>query len=482
MPNPKAFISYSWTSPEHGDWVIELASQLRENGVDVILDKWDLKEGHDAVAFMEMMVTDPDIKKVIVVLDRGYAQKADSRKGGVGTETQIISAEVYKKIDQNKFVAVTAEKDAEGKPYLPTYYKSRIYIDLSGPDNYANNFDQLLRWIYDKPLYVKPSLGKSPEFLKDDAIFLATQTRSRRAIDLIHSGGAGSAAALDEYLSVLADELEKFRIARNAGPHFDELVIKNIEDFLPYRDEYIEVLSTLARYWPFPDGERHIHKFLEKITKYLFKPPAVKSWNETDFDNFYFLVHELFLYTIAVLLRHEHFLAVSELLSAGYYLGEFAESRSEPIEDFVIFRRYAKSFEIRNQRLSLRRLSVRADLLEQRSKSSGMPFRLLMQADFLVFLRSCVEALKARKEQWWPETLLYAGRYNGPFEIFARAQSAAYFEKIKGMLGVSNLDELKEIFSKFSLAPNSPIYIPRWEMNHINPDELAGTNKLATRP
>ena len=56
--------------PEHQKWVLDLATQLRENGVDVTVDKWDLKEGHDAIKFMEKMVTDPEIKKVIVVLDR----------------------------------------------------------------------------------------------------------------------------------------------------------------------------------------------------------------------------------------------------------------------------------------------------------------------------------------------------------------------------------------------------------------------------
>lgn len=63
MSSPKLFISYSWSDSTHEQWVIELATELRESGVDVILDKWDLKEGHDAVAFMEKMVTDPEIKK-----------------------------------------------------------------------------------------------------------------------------------------------------------------------------------------------------------------------------------------------------------------------------------------------------------------------------------------------------------------------------------------------------------------------------------
>ncbi len=483
MANPKAFISYSWTSPQHAEWVISLATQLRENGVDIILDKWDLKEGHDAVAFMERMVTDPEIKKVVVVLDHGYVEKADSRKGGVGTETQIISAEVYKKIDQNKFVAVIVEKDAEGKPYLPTYYKSRIYIDLSNPDSYANNFDQLLRWVFDKPLYIKPELGKPPEFLKDNAITLGTQSRSRRVIDLLRSSAQGAHGALDDYLSTFVEEMEKFRITSGADKKtFDEDVAANIDAFLPYRNEFIEVTSTLVRYWPF-DGAPDLQKFLERAAIYMFRPPSVSTWSEWDFDNFRFLTHELFLYTIALLIRAERFEVVAALLNASYYLGDAAEDQRQPVEDFGMFRHHLRSLQHRNQRLNLRRLSLHADMLEKRSHSAGIPFRLLMQSDFVLYLRSCVAAVNSQMKQWWPETLVYtAFRFRGPFEIFARAQSAAYFEKIRPMIAVKTADELRDVVSKLGGDPNARLYVPRWEFDSIEPAALANLEKLATKP
>lgn len=93
-----------------------------------------------------------------------YTTKGKQRAGGVGTETQIISAEVYESVDQNKFVAVIASRDEEGNAKLPVFYKSRIYIDLSDEDLYGKNFEQLLRWVYDKPLNIKPELGKSQLF------------------------------------------------------------------------------------------------------------------------------------------------------------------------------------------------------------------------------------------------------------------------------------------------------------------------------
>ena len=64
MTAPKLFISYSWSSDEHQQWIVSLATALSEAGVEVILDKWDLREGHDAHHFMEQMVSNPEIQKV----------------------------------------------------------------------------------------------------------------------------------------------------------------------------------------------------------------------------------------------------------------------------------------------------------------------------------------------------------------------------------------------------------------------------------
>ena len=51
----------------------------------------------------------------------------------------------------------------------PTFFKSRIYIDLSDDSDFARGFEQLLRWCFDKPLYVEPELGEPPSFLDEQA-------------------------------------------------------------------------------------------------------------------------------------------------------------------------------------------------------------------------------------------------------------------------------------------------------------------------
>lgn len=133
-----------------------------------MLDKWELKEGQDKYAFMERCVNDPDITKVLIICDRVYAQKANNRTGGVGDETVIISGEIYGKMKQEKFIPIIAERDDEGNEYLPAYIKTRIYIDLSDATKYEEQYEKLLRNIYEKPQLVKPKLGKRPEWLDEE--------------------------------------------------------------------------------------------------------------------------------------------------------------------------------------------------------------------------------------------------------------------------------------------------------------------------
>ena len=480
---PKAFISYSWSSPDHQKWVLDLATQLRENGVDVTIDKWDLKEGHDAIAFMEKMVSDPEVTKVIVVLDREYAEKADGRKGGVGTETQIISPKIYAKADQDKFVGVASETGEDGKPFLPTFYKSRIYIDLSQSDIYAANFEQLLRWIYDKPAHPKPPLGKPPEFLNENAIQLPTRSRANRAIDLLKSGAPQAIPAIEEYFSVFAASLEAFRIPPDSFDRqkFDDQILQNVETFLPYRDEFISVISTIARNSSLTD-DRLLHRLFEKLIPYMFRPKSVMQYNDWYWDNFAFIVHELFLYTIGLLLKQERFDLVSQLMSNGYYVGDALDNPNEPMSKFGIIRQHLDSLKFRNQRLQLNRLSVRADILEKRSHASGLQFVDVMQADFVLFLFDAITAYTEKGGQrWWPETLVFYREHSPPFEIFARSESLQYFSKVVPVLAVKSKAELGEAFKLF--GPQGPLRAPTWDMFHsVSLEGATNFEKLLTKP
>mgnify|MGYP001386331718 FL=1 len=140
----------------------------------VVIDIWSLKEGQDKNAFMEKMVTNPSIDKVLLLCNSDYERRANNRNDGVGTEGTIVSAEVYGKTKQTKFIPVFLEKGKDGKPTLPVFLKHVFGIDFSNDDDLEKNYDLLLRTIYDKPLQKRPPIGDMPARLNDKPSYLAT--------------------------------------------------------------------------------------------------------------------------------------------------------------------------------------------------------------------------------------------------------------------------------------------------------------------
>lgn len=478
MSAPKLFVSYSWTSPDHEARVVSLATELRENGVDVILDKWDLREGNDAVAFMERMVSDPAVGKVIMLCDAAYAAKADSRLGGVGTEAQIISPEVYANQSQDKFVAVVLERDEQGRPYVPTYYRSRIHIDLSDSSSYAENFEQLLRWVFGRPLYVKPDIGQSPEFLAigEGSPGLGTSTRYRRAIEAIRSGKDYALAATEEYFSHLCAQFEVLRIDPASDP-FDEAVVASINSFAPYRNEAIEVFLSLSLYLDVPDLPHALHRFFERLIPFLDHPQSITSYREWDYDNYCFIIHELFLYAVAALIRYERFEAAATLMATEFYVPGRSDYGRDAMVPFDDIRRYMRSFEARKARLKLNRNSLEADLLKERCVGVGLEFRHLMQADFILFMRASLH--HANSFGWWPETLVFVGHWSPPFEVFARSKSAQYFERSKRLLRIDSKEDLLPLLQSWSDDRRS---LPHWGFETLQPSALLGYDAIATVP
>jgi hypothetical protein len=163
QPEPLAvFVSYSWASDQHIAWVTNLARRLRANGVDVHLDRWDVRLGHDLNLFMERYA-DPS-SRILVVLSDDYGPKADRRglqHSGVGTETTIVSPTVYRDLGGNRVVPVVPDSGTvEEDPIVPTYLVGRNWIDFRG--NYEAAYERLLRDLYGMPLEAAPQLGPNP--------------------------------------------------------------------------------------------------------------------------------------------------------------------------------------------------------------------------------------------------------------------------------------------------------------------------------
>ena len=332
-----------------------------------------------------------------------------------------------------------------------------------------------MRWIYDKPLYRKPERGDPPAYLFSDAVIsLGTTARFQRAVDAVKQGKANAIGALKDYFDTFTANLENFRLKEN-DTELDDQIIESINSFLPYRNEAVEILLDVARYQASQDAWDAIHGFLEKLLPYCFWPAGETVWGRWQSENLRFITHELFLYSVAALLKHERFEAVRQLTEQAYFMPVGSPEIDSGMIPFTCFRSYLRSLEHRNKRLNLGQFNLTADLLQKRAIIKELKYDDLMQADFILFLH---EELRLGDERWIPDTLLYAERHR-VFEVFARAESSNYFMKLRIALGVTQKAELEQLMQRYKTGD---LKLPRWGFGSFDPARLMGIERIASTP
>ena len=158
---PKVFISYSWESKEHSDWVKSLADKLLADGIEAIIDSYDVSPGDRLPKFMESSIRDSDY--VIIICTEEYKRKANNREKGVGYESHIISAELYNNHNDRKFIPVIRQGDFNSA--LLTYLDGKLAIDLRGNPFNEDSYKDLIASIF--KVKKKPKVGVRSYYLDE---------------------------------------------------------------------------------------------------------------------------------------------------------------------------------------------------------------------------------------------------------------------------------------------------------------------------
>lgn len=156
--HPKVFISYAWENEEHQDWVKRFAARLRQDGVDAVLDQWDLDFGDNRLQFMERIAS---VDSVVIVCTPRYAEKSNARKDGVGYESNIITSGIAEKAGRQKFIPVL--RSGTWITAVPVWLKHVAGANLTGNSYRDREYRKLLRTLHRKNP-PPPPLGPIPEF------------------------------------------------------------------------------------------------------------------------------------------------------------------------------------------------------------------------------------------------------------------------------------------------------------------------------
>ena len=154
----KTFVSYSHEGENHSDWVLQLATRLRSNGVDVILDRWNLQLGGNLGSFIDQGLSESN--RVLCVCSQGYVEKANSGISGVGYEKTVITAELLS--DSNTDWVIPAIRDNLGEQIVPRFLRGRRYVDFREDRLYESKYEELLRVLLNEPVLPIPPLGENP--------------------------------------------------------------------------------------------------------------------------------------------------------------------------------------------------------------------------------------------------------------------------------------------------------------------------------
>jgi hypothetical protein len=159
---PRAFISYAWEGDDHQAWVTALAERFQgKSGIEIIYDQWGLPPGADKQHFMEQSVRAQDF--VIIICTEKYAERANNRAGGVGSETNLITGEMADDLLSKKFIPVL--RQGSFNKSLPNYIKTKMGVDLSGDPYKEAEYDRLIRVLHGESIQ-GPPIAPKPDFSK----------------------------------------------------------------------------------------------------------------------------------------------------------------------------------------------------------------------------------------------------------------------------------------------------------------------------
>ena len=155
----RVFVSYSWDDDAHKKWVKDFTDSLIECGFDAVLDQYDASLGDRLPHFMEQSISESDY--VLIICTPSYKEKADNRRGGVGYEGHIISAELMNTNNERKFIPVL--RKGSFSTAIPTFLAGKLAEDLSEKAGYQERFEHLVTALWGGKR--KPNIGKKPEYV-----------------------------------------------------------------------------------------------------------------------------------------------------------------------------------------------------------------------------------------------------------------------------------------------------------------------------
>ena len=484
IEHPKVFISYAWGNDTYQQKVLEFAARLKSDGVSVVIDKWNLDPGYDTYAFMEKCVKDVDINFVLILLDRNYAEKANDRAGGVGVETQIISAKIYNDVEQSKFIPIIFERGDDGQIFKPVYLNSRYHIDLTS-ENAEHEYIKLVRQLYGRKIYPEPPLGSKPAWV-DSANDILPNTiipeiNLLKTPNYIQSPKSTILNAFEKFFNQIRINIKALDdLPKSINIEAVDIILDYKNSFIPIRDTYLTLLDVVAG---FDKSEDILADCLLKIKNELI---YLHQNEEITYEILSSFLNEIFIYTISKLWKIEEYGKINNLITRTYfiYIGQIEEKTFSEIFYSTAFRiidwvKNKKDFPDDKRLYHSGEAELWINNINTKYTKEDFCFADLLLHNLSVLLGTTYWA-------WFPKTYVYFSDVHNPqFRLFCSQLKSKYqLQKYKSLFGTT-VDNIKPLFDKMQKLKDSPSERYRYEraynraeiiLDYIKKEEIGTLN------
>jgi len=141
---PTCFISYAWGAPEQQRWVMQLAKDLRNADIDILLDRWNVVPGSNLDRYIEQIM---NTDFVIVVGTPGLLQKYQSTASDpvVKAELEMVNMRL-RQTSKYGHTILPILMDGDIDTSFPPQAQKLIYIDFKQTEQYfVQLFDMIWR-------------------------------------------------------------------------------------------------------------------------------------------------------------------------------------------------------------------------------------------------------------------------------------------------------------------------------------------------
>ena len=357
------------------------------------------------------------------------------RDGGVGTETQIISPEIYNKVIQEKFLPVIFERGIKGEIPKPQYLKTMLHFDLTQEEKYDLEYRRLVKRLYGIEIVEKPELGKKPSWL-DERSTIPTKTRSGYEGLKQQKSDSVKKDEFKNFLLAIKEKIVDFTKDEFGDNISAEEYISLYDDTRSYRDEFLYLLKYSIY---IPESYKIIASVLEEICV------GVKNKNGYEGEVMRTLLHELFIYVVAYYLKNKDYNALSYILSKTYFVGKYGYSQDQSFDAFY------------DNNTNLDRAVSQKDNKQYYSGTANywinnINVEICNKNEFVFADIFCYNAAIFVENYtsswfWFPLTYVYGKlEYgNSPFNQFVvRLKSKEHLQEVAKIMGFSNTEEFKK--------------------------------------